>query len=50
MNYTIEDHLLRIVALVSLLDGEVKQAGMFEKKRLPSGESGFVGRVLEALP
>jgi len=36
--------------VVSLLDGEVKQAGVFEKKRLPSGESGFVGRVLEALP
>lgn len=36
--------------VVSLLDGEVKQAGVFEPIPLPSGGSGFVGRALEALP
>lgn len=36
--------------VVSLLDGEVKQAGVFEPRPLPSGGPGFVGRVLEALP
>ncbi|MEM9174493.1 MAG: Mov34/MPN/PAD-1 family protein [Myxococcota bacterium] len=36
--------------VVSLLDGEVKQAGIFEPRSLPSGAPGFVGRCLEAAP
>lgn len=36
--------------VVSLLDGEVKQAGVFEPRSDSSGARGFVGRPLEAIP
>ncbi len=36
--------------VVSLLDGEVKQAGVFERRPGAASGSGFVGRTLEALP
>ena len=36
--------------VVSLLDGEVKQAGVFEPRVEVDGQPGFVGRALEATP
>lgn len=36
--------------VISVLDGEVKQAGIFEPRKGPSGAPRFVGRRLEATP
>ena len=47
----IEDLRERFIKVKADFDNkEFESNSMFEKKRLPSGESGFVGRVLEALP
>ena len=36
--------------VISLLDGKVKQAGVFEPQAQASGAPGFIGRFLEAVP
>ncbi|MCR9096816.1 MAG: M67 family metallopeptidase [bacterium] len=36
--------------VVSLLDGKVKEAGVFEPRTTATGAPGFVGRFLEAVP